>query len=230
MSRRLSRGAPQDAALNEWADGLRRMFLCSDCHNVMPVSCCCEEFLRRRSISEKLPTTGAGMVQWWSPNGRWSLLFHSAAPLLASNWGWKGCGLRTILIGSDRSALISCTDILITLTSGVRPFKTTKKTKAGKFYFAGRVEKTRMSTAISTSASRGQRGIIIRLREQAATSQRKLTALLMALKLAKNMSHSESLGLWCPLQIFISLSNTLARDLASLCISASTSLKAPNFQ
>lgn len=41
----------------------------------------------------------------------------------------------------------------------------------------------RMSTAISTSASWGQRGIIIRLREQAAASQRKRTALMIALKM-----------------------------------------------
>lgn len=52
VSRRLSRGAVQDAALNEWVDSLRRMFLRSDCHNVMPVSGCSEEFPRRRSISE----------------------------------------------------------------------------------------------------------------------------------------------------------------------------------
>lgn len=44
MSRRLSRGAAQDAALNERVGGLRRMLLCRDCHNVMPVSRCSEEF------------------------------------------------------------------------------------------------------------------------------------------------------------------------------------------
>lgn len=38
IARRLSGGAAQDAALNERVGGLRRMLLCRDCHNVMPVS------------------------------------------------------------------------------------------------------------------------------------------------------------------------------------------------
>lgn len=137
-SRRLSRGAAQDAALNERVDGLRRMFLSSDCHNVMPVSCCCEEFLRRRSISENCRQQTQGCCNDGSQMAAEASFFHSAAPLLAPNWGGKGCGFRTIFIGCDRSALISCTDILITLTSGVRPFKTTqKKQRQANFILRG---------------------------------------------------------------------------------------------
>lgn len=95
--------------------------------------------------------------------------------------------MRTTSIGGDRSASISCTDILITPAVGVRPFKTTtkKKTKAGRFYLRSPSKKTRTSAAISATATRGQRGIIIRLREQAEASQRKRSALITALKLAE---------------------------------------------
>lgn len=44
-SGRLSRGAAQDAALNEQVGGRRRTLLRGDCHNVMPVSRCSKEFL-----------------------------------------------------------------------------------------------------------------------------------------------------------------------------------------
>lgn len=69
MSRRLSGGAAQDAALIERVGGLRRMLLCRDCHNVMPVSRCSEEF------SEDAPSANTadnrcrdGAI---GANGRW---------------------------------------------------------------------------------------------------------------------------------------------------------------
>lgn len=76
---------------------------------------------------------------------------------------------------------------LITPALGVRPFKTTtkNKTKAGRFCLRGPSKKTSMSTVISSLASRGQRGIIIRLREQGEASHRKRSALITALKLAE---------------------------------------------
>lgn len=104
-----------------------------------------------------------------------AIMWCPSAAVVKPNCSGKLCAFGATWIGSDKSTLISCTDNLITLTFGVRPFKTTKKTEAGKFYFVGPLEKNLPSRVLG--------GIIIHLREQAVASHRKWTVLMIAQKL-----------------------------------------------